>query len=202
MASNAETAAELKRLQLALEKLESDIEVYTRDLQRATIALIEAEAEQQTAQAAFDRAKVDCQEVGGLNPADAALAIYQERAKAEELREELDAEIVAREAAIKQGQADYRCELTEIVGGIPIDRPARPACDPGYCCGAAVDDDQGVVIETCQRRTAIAYTWYPVRAKNATKNPPGQQIPWTCIEGASSLTATALSLVAALVILW
>jgi len=124
------------------------------------------------------------------------------RAAAEEVREELDAEIAAREAAIVQGQADYRCELSTSIGGIPIDREARPACEAGYCCGAAVDEASGVVIETCQRQTSISYTWYPIRAKNATKNPDGKQLPWTCIDGATYLATTALSVVAALVVMY
>jgi hypothetical protein len=124
-------------LQKAVEKLEEDLEIYSRDLQNATIALIEAEAQQATAQAAFDRAKKDCEEVGGLNPADAALEIVKNRALAAELQEELDAEIAAREAAIVRGETDYVCNLVDVVGGIPIDRLARPACSDGWCCGAA-----------------------------------------------------------------
>ena len=183
LASNTAAAADLKRLQLAVEKLEADIEIYKRDTQNATIALIAAEAQQKNALAAFAKAKKECAEVGGLNPAEAALAILEERAKAEALKEELDAEVAAREAAIVRGESNYRCELTDVVGGIPIDRLARPACGPGYCCGAATTDD-GFVIETCQRLTAISYTWYPVRAKNATRNPAAKQLSWTCIEGA------------------
>jgi len=101
-----------------------------------------------------------------------------------------------RAAAIKQGESDYECELTTNIRGIPIDRPARPACLLGYCCGAAFDETTGVTVETCQRTTATTYTFRPMRAKNATRNPATRDIPFTCIDGAYKIAVSAAALVA------
>lgn len=41
------------------------------------------------------------------------------------------------------------------------------------------------------------YTFRPVRAANATKNPKTREIPFVCIEGAQKMAAAAVAVVAA-----
>lgn len=80
------------------------------------------------------------------------------------------------------------------IGGIPIDRKARPACKADYCCGAAFDETTKTTVETCQYKARRVYTFRPMRPKNATKNPATRDIPWACIEGAQKMAVSAIAL--------
>lgn len=76
----------------------------------------------------------------------------------------------------------------------------RPVCAEGLCCGAAnkyMRDGTKLTVETCQKATAISYTFYPELKAGATVAPATEEWRFSCISGAKNLAATATAALAA-----
>jgi len=89
------------------------------------------------------------------------------------------------------------CQFGPVTDGSP--KP-RPVCADGLCCGAAnkyLKDGTKLTVETCQKATAISYTFYPELRAGATVAPATEQWRFSCISGAKNLAATATAALAA-----
>lgn len=89
------------------------------------------------------------------------------------------------------------CAFGPLTDGTP--KP-RPVCAETLCCGAAnkfLRDGTKLTVETCQKATAISYTFYPNIKAGATVAPQTEQWRFSCISGAKNLAATATAALAA-----
>ena len=89
------------------------------------------------------------------------------------------------------------CAFGPVTDGTP--KP-RPVCAETLCCGAAnkfLRDGTKLTVETCQKTTAISYTFYPNIKAGATVAPQTEQWRFSCISGAKNLAATATAALAA-----
>jgi len=98
---------------------------------------------------------------------------------------------------VKQNVANTLCAYPPKKDG---SQPPRPQCAEGLCCGAAqrfMKDGTKMAIETCQKKDAHQYTYYPPLPAGATVAPAAQTWRFSCISGAQKLVAAATAALAA-----
>jgi hypothetical protein len=97
------------------------------------------------------------------------------------------------------GTAGARCEKA-LSNGTGRPRRGETTCATGLCCGAAKVPvgNAMMTIETCQDKTVKKYSYSAPRAPMMTVPTTGIEYPFTCIEGAKKVAATASALAAAL----
>jgi len=77
---------------------------------------------------------------------------------------------------------------------------ARPVCKEELCCGAAqrfLKDGTKLTVETCQKKTAHTYKYYPPLPAGAIVAPETELWRFQCISGAQKLVAAATAALAA-----
>jgi len=113
----------------------------------------------------------------------------------------LDAEDERIANLIVDGETDFLCNEILIFEGVKLTRPVRPQCNPGFCCGGAIDTSDGLPYETCQEINSTQVVYRPMRAKNATSRKPAETLEFACIDGAQKLAVAAVAIASSIFML-